>query len=633
MRQYILIVLCVLFRTNAQKFINTSAILPNNADTLCTQPGLVGEYMCVMNSGISSDRNYSNEILLAGRDVINSTTSYGFTSKAISSFRPDITVYATHETSTLTNSITGTAVANLDMFVCSEETCNNYVDLKYVEYEKSYDIGFAVGVIPYTNLAIGVPLRTSSSNTSCVEVVSDVVKKYKNVDSAFRFTHYVNTDTEKDIGYAMLGTRVNFEAYTDYLLSKSSFGVAPYSINGVCAYIIYPDNAWYMQYIISKLTKCSEPNHTFAMMGISNNDWCYYCDAHSIDVKNNKADCYPSNLVTCEHNPYPLVNATIDTWKMRIYNLTSNKSDGDQRLYLHPWSTILMEIIENGRSTSSAGCNQTGELLCVSTYDVCNTSKPAILTCPAANMIFKNSNGYGALVHILRNYWVTMSQWKADTFSMLGNERLIVSRMKSEIDAAEQWGYQQASISVRNSIDLYKPMYNVKGYLITFMINAAAAFGAWSAYPNVAAWISKIASIIIKYDKINYIIGKSVAGVVTMAITVMPLITIVITDNLINKDNINNKSSTTYMQQAFDAPGYGKYKIVIIAQINKIAGSSHLSLNMGIPLICVMFFIGITAIVLTEVAIYSKLKSDTLASSGRLVKVKLIVDHTEDCNK
>ena len=632
MRQYVLIALCVLFRTNAQKFINTSAILPNNADTLCTQPGLVGEYMCVMNSGISSDRNYSNEILLAGRDVINSTTSYGFTSKAISSFRPDITIYATHETSTLTNSITGTAVANLDMFVCSEETCNNYVDLKYVGYGESYDIGFAVGVIPYTNLAIGVPLRTSSSNTACVEVVSDVVKKYKNVDSAFRFTHYVNTDTEIVKGYAMLGTRVNFEAYTDYLLSKSSFGVAPYSINGVCAYIIYPDNAWYMQYIISKFTKCSEPNHTFAMMGISNNNWCYFCDTSSIDVSNHNAGCYPSNLGTCENHPYPFVDATIDTWKMRIYNLTSNNSNGDQSLYLHPWSTILMEIIENGRNANSAGCNKTDGFICVG--NGCTTLLPEVLTCPAAEMTFKNSNGYGALVHILRNYWVTTLQWKdADTFSMLGNERLTVSRMKPEIDAAEQWGYQQASISVRNSIDLYKPMYNVKGYLITFMINAAAAFGAWSAYPNVAAWISKIASIIIKHDKINYIIGKSVAGVVTMAITVMPLITIVITDNLINKDNINNKSSITYMQQAFDAPGYGKYKIVIIAQINKIAGSSHLSLNMGIPLICVMFFIGITAIVLTEVAIYSKLKSDKLASSDRRVKVKLIVDHTEDCNK
>ena len=75
------------------------------------------------------------------------------------------------------------------------------------------------------------------------------------------------------------------------------------------------------------------------------------------------------------------------------------------------------------------------------------------------------------------------------------------------------------------------------------------------------------------------------------------------------------------------------YKIVIIAQINKIAGNNNLSLNIGIPLICAMFFIGITALLLTEVANYSKPKSDTLANSNKRVKVQLIVRHTEDCNK
>ena len=559
MKQHMLIFSCVLFSINAQKSINTSAILYDNVNTLCTQPGLVGKYMCVMNSGVSSNRNYNNEILLAGRDVVNSTTSYNFTGKVISSLRPDITIHATHETSTLMNRITGTAVANLDMFVCSDDTCDNYVDLKYVKDGKSFGFGFVVGVIPYTNLAIGVPLRTSSNNTACEVNVSNIVKTYKNVDRAFKFTQNVNTYTEKTEGYAMLGTRVNFEAYTDYLLSNYSFAVAPYSINGVCAYIIYPNNAWYMQYIVSKFTNCSEPNHTFAMMGIFNGNWCYFCDGSSIDVINRNAGCYLSNLGTCNHrheNQYPFVNTTIDNWEIRMYNLTSNGSYISQNLYTHPWSTILMEIIEGGRNNNFAGCNKTGRYPCVG--EGCKILQAGQISCSAANMTFNNSNGYDALVNILRNYWITTLQWDdTDTFSMLGKERLTVSRMKSQIDAAEQWGYLQTNILVRNSIDLYKPMYNVKGYFITFMINAAAAFGAWSAYPNVAAWISKITSIIIKHDKINYIIGKSVAGAATMAITVMPLITIVITDNIINKDNTNNKNSTTYMQQAFDAPGYG----------------------------------------------------------------------------
>lgn len=103
------------------------------------------------------------------------------------------------------------------------------------------------------------------------------------------------------------------------------------------------------------------------------------------------------------------------------------------------------------------------------------------------------------------------------------------------------------------------------------------------------------------YDTLNNnnnAIGKSVAGAITMAITVLPFVIIVVTDYSINKSNDKNIG---YMQQAFDAPGYGRYKIVAVARIDESSERSLLPLYMEIPLTFCMIAIGIIAIILTKV--------------------------------
>ena len=549
--------------------------------------------MCIMNDGTAPNRMYSNEVLMGGRNISNNEASAGYMSGSNRALRPDITVRAQYTSKTIMNAVTTTANVYMDMFLCSEETCNSYVDIKFIENGNLTGVGFMVGVVPFTKLALGSPLRDFSTNVSLEFLRKPQAAAARYVTSLSK-TVRKGADTTDETGYAVLGTRVGFEAYSDYLLKNSSFGFASFLIeNGVCAHILYPRNAWYQQNVITDLIKCDNATQTFAMMGVSTGSWCRYCDGATIDVINKHAPCYPSNLLTCISDiTYDNVNiTTADNMTVRMYNLTDVNSFSDQGTYVHPWSTLLMEIIAEARSPVPAGCNyQNSEH--AQCYNSENNCDIVPYQCsPAKTKTAVPGDGYDTLLKSFDNKWI--ASWQTSTFSMLGNERIAINYIQPEVDAAILWACQQASTSVVRSSAAFNPVSNAKGYVITFLINAAAAVGAWLAYSEIATWVSRRLS-----RRESSAIGKFIAGTVTMVITVLPFIFIIISDYSINSSNSND---TVFAQQAFDAPGYGKYKIVAVAQIIESAESSTLPLSCGLPLIFVTAAIGFTAIVLTEV--------------------------------
>lgn len=575
--------------------VNTTDLLNK---TLCTAPGLLGDYMCIMNDGTAPDRMYSNEVLMGGRNITNNTASAGYINNSNHTLRPDIIVRAQYTSKTIMNAVTTRADVYTDIFLCSEETCNNYVDIKYLRNGNLTGVGFMIGVVPFTELALGSPLNDTPSRVSDEEIRKPNAPEASHVTSIFK-TVRLEANATDEKGYAILGTRVGFEAYSDYLLKNSSFGFASFAIYNGCSNILYPRNAWYHQNVISKLAKCENATQTFAMMGLSKNDsnWCRFCDVSSVDVINHHAACYLSDLDSCALNiAYPNVNLTVDNTIVRMYKLPTSSYD-QQFTYVHPWSTLLMRIIAEARSPVPAGCNfqKSENRQCV--HDLndptpCNFTPDGGYECsPAQSEREVPGDGYDALLRSLKNTWV--ASWQKNEFSMLGNERIEINYIQAEIDAAELWACQQASTSVVRSSAAFNPVFSAQGYMITFLINTTASVGAWLAYSEIATWVSRT----LKRADSNAT-GKFIAGAVTMVITVLPFVVIVISDYSINKSNSND---TVYAQQAFDAPGYGKYKIVTVAQIDESAEFSTLPLTVGIPLIFATAAIGFSAIILTEV--------------------------------
>ena len=544
-----------------------------------------------MNDGLIQDsRTYNNEYLLAARDPI---TAFNKT------MRPDIAIYSEYTSNTVMSSVTAMAEVYLDYFICPEDTCNNYVDLKYVKNgttNVSSGVGFMVGVMNGTEFALSTPLRGSPND---VVTETNTTKRNDSVTSVIK-TVYPATQISDEKGYAILDTRVNFEAYSDFKLQEPSFGIANKEINGTCTRVLYPKNMWYQENIMTNFTKnCSQTTQTFALMGVDGtswpkNNWCRYCDDSSISVVNNHAPCYPSDIDTCTEfvKFYPSINQTINTWNTRMFNITKNAND--DRLYgqgkdTRSWGTLLMEIIAEARHAVPTGCvheNSTSTYQCVVLLDK---------TCPALKQYdcvqsdkAKNvsTDGYDELSKTLNKTWVT--SWQTNTFSMLGYERVSIGSILPQIHAAEKWGYQIAESAVKRPSSPYNPLYNVGGYIVTFTLSIAATVGAWVAYPDTSKWISK------KLNKEgNSIIGKLIAGMITMTISVLPFIIIVISDYGISK---SSGSDTIYKQEAFDAPGYGSYKLVVVAQIAESSKHSFLPLEMGIPFTLIMIVIGIAAV-------------------------------------
>ena len=125
-------------------------------------------------------------------------------------------------------------------------------------------VGFMVDVIDHTKLALGVPLTSLQSDANSETVNKQAYEKHSHVTHAYKAIHsYQELQIANETSYAILGTRVNFEAYADYRLNRPSFGIELYRIDDACTLVIYPKNAWYEEHIISTLTSCSEPNQTF----------------------------------------------------------------------------------------------------------------------------------------------------------------------------------------------------------------------------------------------------------------------------------------------------------------------------------------------------------------------------------
>lgn len=555
-------------------------------DNLCKQPDMVSRYMCIMNDGLSPDRTYNNEYLLAERDPI---TVFGKTYET--TLRPDIALYSQYTSNTVMSSVTALAEVYLDYFICSEDTCNNYVDLKYVKNGTTTGVGFMVGAIPVTEFALSTPLRGSSSgvvtesgNTTRNDYVTSVVKAV-----------YPTTQVSNEKGYAVLDTRVNFEAYFDSLYKKPSFGIASVTINNTCTLVLYPRNSWYQENIMTNFTtSCSQAKRAFALMGVATNNWCRYCDESSINVVNNHAPCYPSNTESCNNFiKNDVITQQINTWDIRLVNITKPTTTDDlfygQDTDTRSWGTILMEIIAEARRTVPAGCTL-DDPLHKTTCIVGNCSLAPYDCVQVDKTIHGNKDGYDELSKILKNTWV--ASWQTNTFSMLGYERVSIENLQPQIHAAEEWGYQIAKSAVTNPTVPYSSLYSVSGYIVTFAISIAATIGAWFAYADISKWISKHS----KKDE-NSIIGKLAAGALTMIITVLPFTIIVITDYSVGQ---SNNKSTIYMQQAFDAPGYGHYKLVVVAQIDERSKRSFLPLEMGIPFAFAVVAIGIIAIKLAK---------------------------------
>lgn len=599
MRLYVLISLCYMVGASSDV---------DPIDHLCENPDMIGKYMCVMNDGlIQDDRTYNNEYLLAARDPI---TVFNKT------LRPDIAIYSEYTSNTVMSSVTAMAEVYLDYFICSEDTCNNYVDLKYVKNgttNVSSNVGFMVGVMNGTEFALSTSLRgfqnevmTETNNTKRKDYVTSVAKAV-----------YLTNKTSDESGYAILDTRVNFEAYFDSLYKKPSFGIANVTINDTCTRVLYPKNAWYQENIMSNFTNCSQATQTFALMGVATNNWCRYCDDSSISVVNNHAPCYPSNIDTCTDfvKYYPSINQTINTWNTRMFNITKNAND--DRFYgqgkdTRSWGTLLMEIIAEARHAVPTGCvheNSTSTYQCVlSGSKTCPVLTPydCVQSDKAINV---STDGYDELSKTLTKTWVT--SWQTNTFSMLGYERVSIGSILPQIRAAEKWGYQIAESAVKRPSSPYNPLYSVGGYIVTFALSIAATVGAWFAYTDISKWISA------KLNREEHnIIGKLIAGMMTMTMSVLPFIVIVISDYVISE---SNDPTIIYKQQAFDAPGYGSYKLVVVAKIVESPKRSRLPLEMGIPFTLAVIATGIVAIKFAKF-VESEIQHDPESQNIELVK-------------
>ena len=608
------------------------------AENICLQPSLLLADMCVMNLGPDLSKTYSSAVLLRARGLNNASVARGFTNGADSSLRPDLTVAATVRTVSAFSEIRATALINVDMFLCSEPTCNNAVDLMYInvsdqvrgENLAASQLGFKVGVVPQTVLAVGMPLPEDDS-TIVSELVAQTELFPRSVQSVVRAQRAIGANaqyfnTTRYAGYAVLGTRVLFEAFSDFLLGLPGLGFGAFAIDGFCTNLLFPNSPWYQEHIIAALSPCAgaTASQTFVMRGLRAGGWCTLCDSSSTSVQNKDAGCYPTDFPSCgdfttcfmEGFTYPTVNMTVSGWDLVVYDLTSeltcNYAAG-QALYTHQWSTIMLEIIAAGRSGTPAGCNYTaGSVMEVGAagqalrYAPIGAIDPPAGTfsnysCPAAGSVGQaaaaQQSGYAALAAGLQGVWVVGGP--AVQFSMLGYERATLWSLNSSVAAVEGWAAQLADSTATNAAADFNFVLRVPGWISLFATNVAAAIGAWAGYSGVEDWIIAITTHTSAASLRRRTAGKLLAILLVGLITVLPLLISMLTDLLANSGN-HGKNVKTFTQQAFEAPGYGDYRVVAVAQIDIRAANSKLPLALGIPFLCALVGIGVAAVLLTE---------------------------------
>ena len=629
----------------------------NTEDNICLQPGLLLADMCTMIIGRDLFKTYTSAVLLRGRGFGNASMAQGFTNAADVSMRPDLAVSATFKTVSAFSMIKATALVSVDMFLCSETTCNNAVDLTYVnvsgqvvdvdESLQASQLGFRLGVVPQTLLAVGIPLPEDGSpvvnQTVVLQIngtklfptsVKSVVRSQRMIDSSA-----VNPNNTE--GYAVLGTRVVFEAFSNFLLGLPSLGFGAYAIDGVCTYLLYPNSAWYQEYIVTALTPCygASANQTFVLSGLQSvgGGWCTYCDGDSTSVENKDTPCYATDFATCgdfasclisEGVTYPRINLNISGWDLVVYNLTDELTCdylGGQALYTHQWSTIMMEVLAAGRFGLPAGCDygQGG----VTTFGAGNAlnytdsgdiDPPAgtfsSYPCPAVGQVglaaAAQQGGYAALAAALQDVWIVGGP--GVVFSMLGYERATLWCINSSVAAVETWAAQLADTTATGAATSFNLVLRVPGWFSLFATNVAAAIGAWAGYSGVEDWIIAITTHTSAASRRRRTAGKVLAILLVMIITVLPLLIAMLTDLLANHGN-RGRDVKTFAQQAFQAPGYGEYQVVAVAQIDLTAENSDLPLAMGIPFLFTLVGIGVAAVLLTE---HKRDKKDRLSATA-----------------
>ncbi len=624
-------------------FIPLSASL-SAAENICLQPSLLLTDMCVMNLGPDLSKTYSSAVLLRARGLNNASVARGFTNGADPSLRPDLTVAATVRTVSAFSEIRATALVNMDMFLCSEPTCNNAVDLTYInasdqnmgpgETLSASQLGFRVGLVPQTLLAVGMPLPEDDS-TIVNELVAHLELFPRSVQSVVRAQRAIGPnaqyfDNSRYAGVAVLGTRVVFEAFSDSLLGLPGLGFGAFVMDGTCTGLLYPNSPWFQEYIIAALSPCdgATASQSFVLRGLqaggSPAGWCTLCDSFTTSIENKVAGCYPTDFPSCgdfttcfmEGSTYPRVNMTVSGWDLVVYDLTSELAcdyAGGQSPYTHQWSTILFEVVAAGRAGTPAGCNYTagsvtevgtaGQAL---TYTASGDINPpdgtfSNYSCPAAGPVGQaaaaQQSGYAALAAGLQEVWVVGGP--GVLFSMLGYERATLWSLNSSVTAVEGWAAQLADSAATNAAADFNYVLRVPGWISLFATNVAAAIGAWAGYSGVEDWIIAITTHTSAASLRRRTAGKLLAILLVGLITVLPLLISMLTDLLANSGN-HGKHVKTFMQQAFEAPGYGDYRVVAIAQIDITAANSTLPLALGIPFLCALVGIGVAAVLLTE---------------------------------
>lgn len=600
----------------------------NDTENICLQPDLVQTEMCVMNLGPDPTKTYSSIVMLRGRGFTNASTAHGFTIGADASLRPDLVVTAVFRTVSAFSDVRATAVVSVDMFLCSEPTCNNVVDLNYVTNQKvaageglqAGQVGFRIGVVPQTRLAVGIPLPGSTEYIDeQVAVPSDTAPA--SVQSVVRSQRSIGgmpvaNFTPDAPGYAVLGTRVALEAFSDYLAEVPSLGFGAFMLGGTCTYLLYPNNPWYQQYIVATLSPCNgmSASQTFVLRGLKSagGGRCYFCDSASVSIADLASPCYPTDFLTCGEYTLPSncnnsasgagpvyhpinmtinqsINQTASGWELLLYNLTSELQcdySQNQSTWQHLWSTIMFEVIAEGRNGVPVGCNYT------------------LYPCPSAGMSGQQQAdreaqeaGFSAFAAALQQKWVVGSP--GEVFSMLGYERASLDHLNASVLAVETWALQLADSAAISAASNFNFVLTVPGWFALFATNLAATIGAWAGYSGVEDWIIAMTSHASAASRRRRAVGKILAILLVMLITLVPLLISVLTDLLANQGNYG-KSITTFSQEAFQAPGYGNYVVAALGQVAITAADSKLPLAMGIPFLFTLLCIGFAAVLLTE---------------------------------
>ncbi|GAQ79531.1 hypothetical protein KFL_000320295 [Klebsormidium nitens] len=537
--------------------IALSPQIPPGADQLCGQAGLFGQFMCVMNTGTGANRTYSSQVLLSARQLADNTTAVDRIFGAEPFLRPDMVITAEGTRATFLSASKGLATVYLDFFICSEETCSSVADLKYFQdTEGERGVGFPIGVVPLTNLAVGLPVGQGALGDA-VNVSVDLTSERlsQGITSAVRSYQLQGSLPIKQRPLvAMAGTRVTLDILADFLLSEPGVGVANRAVQGACTLLIFPDSPWYRQYILPSFPLCVTPTQTLALLGLDDGNWCQLCDGFSISVVNYQAGCYLSNRGTCGFLDYPLVNPEVGGWTLNMYNLTSPADgqtlySGDQGTYTHPWTGLLYNIRAEGRAAAPAGCNHTGRYTCVG--DGCSTKKPFLMTCPAATRTGGLSGGFGALLSTAEYSWASSTSSSLGSF--FGYERLSVNGLGKVVSAAEDWGFAIASNVVKDTVIYYDQVLSTTGLVTTWLTTLIAVVGSWAAYPQISAWISRAIGSARGWEGF---LGKALAGVTTIVATSAPLVIVIATQHSLSVNN-GRRVQHMYYQAAYDAPGPG----------------------------------------------------------------------------